>query len=441
MLAPLPDTHLPLSVTQVSTYLKQYVEKGFASVLVQGEVTGCKTHGSGHTYFALKDESAVIDAICWRSVKPGVVMADGLMVQCRGRITTYAARSKYQLIVEHVESAGQGALWIQMQQLKTKLLQEGLFDIGRKKKIPDFPQCVGLITSPTGAVLHDMKVRFDERFVPRLLFYPVNVQGPLAVPDIVKAVDYFEHCSPKPDLLIIARGGGSIEDLWAFQSEELVRRVARCSIPIISAIGHETDHSLLDEVADARAPTPTAAAERAAPLVRQLYERVETASVMLMNKWIQIVRMAILHYEHLVHRLYTIEAWTGPMAQKLDDLSERLSRSLGSWLLSREQRIKIAIQGLGSGPRRELPYHALRVHQRWDQIGRAMERCVQLWNTVIAQHTSALIQLSVQRTLQRGFALAMDGSGHVVSTAEQARTLPHLRLKFADDVVPVIVQH
>lgn len=437
----LPDTALPLSVTQVSTYLKQYVEKGFSSVVVQGEITGCKLHGSGHTYFALKDESAVLDAICWRSVKPGVALVDGLMVQCRGRITTYPARSKYQMIVESVEPAGQGALWVQLQQLKARLLQEGLFDSGRKQKIPDFPQCIGLITSPTGAVLHDMKVRFDERFVSRLLFYPVHVQGALAVPDIVRAFDFFESMPSPPDLLILARGGGSIEDLWAFQSEDLVRRVARCMIPVISAIGHETDHTLVDDVSDVRAPTPTAAAERAAPLVHVLQERIHSCVHMITTKWIQKVRMVLLEYNHLAHRLQTLDTWTWPLVQRLDDLSDRLSRGLTAWLLAKEHRVQMAIHGLKAGPRRDLPHYVNRVHDRWSALRVALGHRLERWQVHVEQQAVVLQQLSVQRTLKRGFALVLDHGGHVVSTAVQARTYPWVNIQFADDTLPMKALH
>ncbi|MDR2794284.1 MAG: exodeoxyribonuclease VII large subunit [Holosporaceae bacterium] len=257
------------TVSRLSALIKRSMEQNFSKIQLKAEVSALKVHSSGHLYFALKDAEAVIDAVCWKYVaqKQNIKLQDGMEIKCVGQVTTYPMRSKYQFVVEQFELSGTGELLKILEERKNKLSAEGLFDPSRKKPIPFLPHTIGIITSPTGAVIRDMLQRIGQRFPRHILLWPVLVQGLDACRQIVAAVDGMNALPPdkKPDLLIIARGGGSFEDLMPFNEEDIVRAVARSAIPIISAVGHETDTTLIDYAADLRAPTPTAAAEFAVP--------------------------------------------------------------------------------------------------------------------------------------------------------------------------------
>src|SRR6185295_17747103 len=276
---PLDHNRPALSVSELSQALKRMVESEFDHVRVRGEISGFKRHTSGHLYFALKDESAVIDAVCWKQMAPrlGLKPEDGMEVIATGRLTTYPGRSKYQIVVERMELAGAGALLKLLEERKAKLAAEGLFDAARKRPLPYLPAVIGVVTSPTGAVIRDILHRLDERFPRRVLVWPVAVQGEGAAEQVAAAIKGFNLMAeggavPRPDLIIVARGGGSLEDLWAFNEEIVVRAAAGSRIPLISAVGHETDTTLIDFASDKRAPTPTAAAEMAVPVLRDCLE-------------------------------------------------------------------------------------------------------------------------------------------------------------------------
>src|SRR3954449_4561103 len=265
------------TVSELSLALKRAIEDGFGFVRVRGEVSGWKRHASGHCYFALKDSEAVLDAVCWRGTasRLDVRPEDGMEIICSGKLTTYAGRSKYQLVVERIELAGIGALLKMLEERRRRLMEEGLFAAERKKKLPFLPEVIGIVTSPTGAVIRDILHRLADRFPRRVLLWPVAVQGDGAAAQIAAAIEGFNRIEagapgsngvPRPDLLIVARGGGSIEDLMAFNEEIVVRAAAASLIPLISAVGHETDTTLIDHASDRRAPTPTAAAEMAVPV-------------------------------------------------------------------------------------------------------------------------------------------------------------------------------
>jgi exodeoxyribonuclease VII large subunit len=282
------------SVTSLSAHLKKHIEANFSFVQVQGEVASITKHQSGHIYFSLRDEGAALDGICWRSQAPacGTFLKTGAEVICCGRLTSYPLRSKYQIIVESVQIAGEGALLKLLEETKRKLRSEGLFDKERKKNFPPFPQAIGIITSPTGAVIQDMVHRLEERFPALIYLWPVAVQGETAAREIARAVQGFNLLKssplPKiqaPDLLIIARGGGSTEDLWPFNNETLARTLAESSIPILTGVGHETDITLVDYVADHRAPTPSAAAEHAVPHRQILLKNLSTLEDRLRSTW------------------------------------------------------------------------------------------------------------------------------------------------------------
>jgi exodeoxyribonuclease VII large subunit len=270
MSEPISNQPEALSVSELSQKLKRTLEQQFDFVRIRGELSRVKIHTSGHLYTDLKDENAVINAVCWRgtvsqlSIKP----EEGLEVICTGKITTYPARSNYQLVIESMELAGQGALLKMLEERKKKLQAEGLFDPARKRALPFLPETIGIITSPTGAVIQDMLHRLGDRFPRRILLWPAAVQGENTVRDVIAGIKAF-HALPagqRPDVLIVARGGGSLEDLMSFNDEAIVRAIAASEIPTIAAIGHETDVTLIELAADRRAPTPSAAAEMAVPV-------------------------------------------------------------------------------------------------------------------------------------------------------------------------------
>ncbi|MEA3047003.1 MAG: exodeoxyribonuclease large subunit, partial [Sphingomonadales bacterium] len=280
-----PGDNAPaFSVSELSAALKRTVEGAFDHVRVRGEISGFKRVASGHCYFTLKDDAACIDAVIWRGQAAAIRFQpeDGIEVIAAGKLTTYPARSRYQLVVERLELAGQGALMALLDKRRRALAAEGLFDAGRKRALPFAPRLIGVVSSPTGAVIRDILHRLEDRFPTDVVLWPVPVQGEGAAEKIAAAIEGLNALADRPDLLIVARGGGSIEDLWAFNEEIVVRAVAGSAIPIISAVGHETDTSLCDFAADVRAPTPTAAAEIAVPvraellgLVRDLGARAE----------------------------------------------------------------------------------------------------------------------------------------------------------------------
>ncbi|HEV2302530.1 MAG TPA: exodeoxyribonuclease VII large subunit, partial [Stellaceae bacterium] len=260
------------TVSELSFALKRSIEDNFAFVRVRGEISGFKRHSSGHCYLALKDAEAVLDAVVWRAtaLRLGLAPEDGMEVVCTGRLTTYPGRSKYQLVIETIELAGIGALLKLLEERRQRLAAEGLFAAERKKKPPFLPELIGIVTSPSGAVIRDILHRLNDRFPRRVLLWPAAVQGEGAAAQVAAAIEGFNSLPrggvPRPDLLIVARGGGSLEDLMPFNEEIVVRAAALSAIPLISAVGHETDTTLIDYASDVRAPTPTAAAEMAVPV-------------------------------------------------------------------------------------------------------------------------------------------------------------------------------
>lgn len=334
-------TEEPLSVTVLSQQLKQSVEQQFRNVWVRGEVSGAKRHTSGHTYFALKDTESVLDAVCWRGTHLPQSFTDGMEVLARGRLTTYGARSKYQMVVEHVEPAGQGALWQQFLALKAKLEAEGLFS-RPKKSLPMFPRRIGLITSPTGAVLQDIMHRLSERFPCHVVLWPVLVQGVGSAEQVAEAINGMQNLDLKPDVIIVARGGGSLADLWTFNEEIVVRAAAACQIPLISAIGHETDTTLLDFAADHRAPTPTAAAEMAVPVAAQIMQYIQRQGEQLSRAWDRLAEVWRLRVQVLANQLVHPRTRIEHARLKLDDCSERLDRAIGHWISNTQQRVQYA---------------------------------------------------------------------------------------------------
>jgi exodeoxyribonuclease VII large subunit len=342
-----PGTNMPeLSVSELSRALKRTVEDAFGYVRVRGEISQPKRHSSGHCYLRLKDESAVIEAVCWKgtAARLSVRPEEGLEVICTGRLTTYPGRSQYQLVIETMELAGEGALLKMLEERKRRLAAEGLFAPERKKPLPFLPEVIGVVTSPTGAVIRDILHRLDDRFPRRVLVWPVAVQGEQAAAQVAAAIEGFNRLAPggrvpRPDLLIVARGGGSLEDLMPFNEEVVVRAAAASRIPLISAVGHETDTTLIDHAADRRAPTPTAAAEMAVPVRAELLAQAMDCGRRLFactTRWIEERRTRV---DGLARGLGDPRAFIEGSAQRLDDRAERLSMAMAGLVERRRQRM------------------------------------------------------------------------------------------------------
>ncbi len=338
-----PRINIPeWTVSELSAALRRTVEDAYGQVRVRGEISGYRgPHSSGHAYFALKDDSAKIDAVVWgrtfsrMRIKP----EEGLEVVATGRLTTYPGRSTYQIIIETLEPAGLGALMALLEQRKQKFAAEGLFDEARKQLLPFLPAVIGVVTSPTGAVIRDILHRLSDRFPRHVLVWPVRVQGDGAAEEIAAAIRGFNAIGdgngngsapglPRPDLIIAARGGGSIEDLWAFNEEIVVRAAAESLIPLISAVGHETDITLIDFVADRRAPTPTAAAEMAVPVRIELIERVGGLARRSLACWARAHDHRRTELRAAVRALPSGEELLAMPRQRLDAAAERLPRAL-----------------------------------------------------------------------------------------------------------------
>jgi exodeoxyribonuclease VII large subunit len=415
------DNSPALSVGELAGSLKRLIESEFGQVRVRGEISGFKRHSSGHCYFSLKDENACIDAVIWRGSAGalGFRPEDGAEVIATGRMTTYAGRSKYQLVVERLELAGEGALMARLERRRKALAAEGLFDESRKRRLPFLPGVIGVVTSPTGAVIRDILHRLEDRCPTHVLLWPVPVQGDGASAKIAAAIRGFSAIAadapiPRPDLLIVARGGGSIEDLWAFNEEEVVRAVADCPIPLISAVGHETDTTLIDHAADRRAPTPTAAAEMAVPVRAELFASIGELGRRAGNCLSRMADRSRERLELTVCRWPDPEALFAPAAQRLDEVGERLPRGLAS-------RASVARADLnGVAPR-------LRPELLLDRVSRASEKLASLWKMAELVHPD--------RPLSRGFVRVTDRAGKTLGRAADAIASKLLTLHFGDGEV------
>jgi exodeoxyribonuclease VII large subunit len=420
------DNSPALSVGELAGSLKRLIESEFAQVRVRGEISGFKRHSSGHCYFSMKDESACIDAVIWRGSVNSLAFRpeDGAEVIATGKMTTYAGRSKYQLVVERLERAGEGALMALLERRRKALAAEGLFDESRKRRLPFLPRVIGVVTSPTGAVIRDILHRLEDRCPTHVLLWPVPVQGEGASAKIAAAIRGFAAISegdavPRPDLLIVARGGGSIEDLWAFNEEEVVRAAADSPIPLISAVGHETDTTLIDHAADRRAPTPTAAAEIAVPVRAELFAFVEELGRRAGNCLSRMAERARERLELTVCRWPEPEALFAPAVQRLDEIGERLPRALAS----RASDARANLNGVAPRLRPELLL---------DRVSRAAEKLASLWKMAELVHPD--------RPLSRGFVRVTDRAGKTLARAADAIAARLLTLHFGDGEVEASTQ-
>ncbi len=490
-----PVSNAPeISVSELSGAIKRAIEEGFGFVRVRGEVSGYRgPHASGHAYFSLKDANARIDAVIWRSAfaRMKVKPQEGLEVVATGRLTTFPGKSAYQLVIDQLELAGVGALMAMLEARRKKLAEEGLFDPKRKRKIPFLPKVVGVVTSPTGAVIRDILHRLSDRFPLHVVLWPVRVQGETSAAEITAAIDGFNRLgaggfAPRPDVLIVARGGGSLEDLMSFNEEAVLRAAARSAIPVIAAVGHETDWTLLDHVADLRAPTPTAAAEFAVPvradLVAALAEfdaRRRGASLRLRDRRradLRALARALPGGEELVsgrrQRLdragaalaarirgatdqralrlagaarglarHSPRAHLAGLAERLRGTSERLKR-IGPLLIERPRR---EVEAMRRGLARERSQMALRRGHGADRARGFAARLERAYRdrldarraqlAAVWRHAGAV---SYRGVLKRGFALVRNETDQTLRLAAETSEGQRLVIEFADGSIPAV---
>lgn len=408
-----------MSVADLANSLKRTLEQTYGHIRVRGELSGLKLAASGHLYGDIKDVDANINIVCWRGVmsKLSIRPEEGMDVIVTGRVSSYAKSSRYQIIVESIELAGEGALLKMLEERRKKLTAEGLFDKDRKKPLPFLPKVIGVVTSPTGAVIQDIMHRLRDRFPRHVLIWPVNVQGKGADEQITSAINGFNEFDgtglPKPDLLIIARGGGSLEDLMAFNEENVVRAVANSTIPVISAVGHETDTTLVDYAADLRAPTPTGAAELAVPVrmdlmaqIQDNHERLLSASARLISE-----RKNLLAAQ--AARLSNPKQLLESKAQTIDYLGDRLSSTLRESLLARRSKLHNISANLIS-PKYLIDQKKQALSHIEQRLNQALPRIFTDRNDKLSSSVRILDSLSPKGVLKRGYALIYDENGQLV---------------------------
>ena len=466
-----PDSghNLPiLTVGELSAALKRTVEDRFAVVRVRGEISQPKVVGSGHCYLRLKDVDAVLDGVIWRSSlwKLGLKPEEGLEVICTGRLTTYPGRSSYQIVIERMELAGEGALLKMIEERRRRLAAEGLFEEERKRLLPFLPDVIGVVTSPTGAVIRDILHRLNDRFPRRVLLWPVKVQGESAADQVAAAIDGFARLKPggpipRPDVLIVARGGGSLEDLMPFNEEVVVRAVAACTIPLISAVGHETDTTLIDHAADRRAPTPTAAAEMAVPVRTELLARVEGDGARMVAGMARCLTDGRREVEGLARGLPDPRRLLDFGTQRLDDFAERLKgtrfldergrqvRELGLRLPDPKQYVDQRRQrliGLGDTLRalqrklaETLRRDAEALPRLADRLKSGGLRFVEERVKRLEGQAGLLEGLSYERVLDRGFTLVRDGLGAPITSVRGVSPNDKVVIQFRDGKVGALI--
>ena len=474
------------TVSELSSAIKRALEDGFGYVRLRGEVSGYRgPHSSGHAYFGLKDDKSKIDAVIWKGnfqrlrFKP----EEGMEVIAQGRLTTYPGSSKYQIVIETLEPAGAGALMAILEERKRKLGAEGLFADERKRPLPFLPRVVGIVTSPSGAVIRDMLAGFAERFPTHVVLWPVRVQGEGSAQEVANAIRGFNAMAPggrlpRPDVLIVARGGGSLEDLWGFNEEIVVRAVADSQIPLISAVGHETDWTLIDLVADARAPTPTKAAEWAVPKFSELTDNTLKLEMRIRVAVRRVLQSMRTHLKSAARGLPRAEDLVTLPRQRFDAVDRRLGRALlantrahgmrHARLTARLQprllevrmarakdRLEAVARRAGGGLGRltsvrrtrlervsgrltpelvlgRLQRAAERVLALKDRSRRAIGHGLSQRQRLIEGAAKMLGSLSYQSVLQRGFAVVRDGAGQTVRSTAQVKAGAVLAVEVAD---------
>ncbi|WP_306016531.1 exodeoxyribonuclease VII large subunit [Oceanicaulis sp. MMSF_3324] len=428
------------TVSELSNALKRTVEQAYDHVRVRGELGRVTVAKSGHVYLDMKDDKAVIDGVMWKGVAAHLNFRpeEGLEVIAEGRLSTFPGRSKYQMIIERMEPAGEGALMALLEARKKALAAEGLFSPDRKRALPFLPRVIGVVTSPTGAVIRDILHRLDDRFPTHVLLWPVLVQGDKAADQVAHAIEGFNALEPGgavpvPDVLIVARGGGSIEDLWCFNEERVVRAAAASRIPLISAVGHETDTTLIDYASDRRAPTPTGAAEIAVPVRRELVERISTTSARLMSALVRGLDRKAADLKSASRGLPTPRAMLNENGQKLDFIASRLNGAAQAGLERKQTRLQAAaLQMRPTALRRDLAIKTDRFEQSRNRLDQAFRRELNDQSRALTSLGARLEALSHKSVLKRGFALVKDDTGALVRQGAALQAGQSVSLVFDD---------
>jgi exodeoxyribonuclease VII large subunit len=462
------------SVSELSASIKRKLEDDFGNVRVRGEMGRITVARSGHVYVDLKDANAVLSAVMWKGMASSLRfrLDEGMEVIATGKISSFPGSSKYQLIIDRLEPAGVGALLAQLEERKQRLAAEGLFDPARKRPLPYMPRVIGVVTSPTGAVIRDILHRLSDRCPTHVLLWPVLVQGDKAADQVARAIAGFNALPlngsvPKPDLIIVARGGGSIEDLWAFNEEVVVRAAANSATPLISAIGHETDTTLIDFASDQRAPTPTGAAEMAVPVRSELIERITMLQGRLTRGLLRGVEQQRMGLRAIAARLPRAETLLTIPRQRMDLIETRFHPSLRALMTAKTQRI-IAIGGrlrpqvlrvdverrarnLTSLNQRLSAALGRQLNLTRDRLGQDQRRLEVTFARLQTAVTTRLVQtksrfetkaalleaLSYRATLQRGFVVVRDPKGDLIRDASKVKPAATLVLGFHDGEVTV----
>jgi exodeoxyribonuclease VII large subunit len=451
------QTNLPeVSVSELSGAIKRTVEDAFGYVRVRGEISGYRgPHTSGHVYFALKDASSKIEAVIWKGVfgRMRIRPEEGLEVIATGKVSTFPGKSSYQLVIESIEPAGVGALLAQREERRRRLAAEGLFDPARKQVLPYLPRVIGVVTSPTGAVIRDIIHRITDRFPVHILVWPVRVQGETSSAEVASAIRGFNALTeggavPRPDVLVVARGGGSLEDLWGFNDEAVVRAAADSAIPLVSAVGHETDWTLIDHAADLRAPTPTGAAEMIVPVRAELLATSESLGARLRGGLLRLVERRKTEFRAVTRGLPSADTLLAQPRQRLDRAGEKLPAALKANISQRRLRLLALTTRLEQrSPRVALATQRQRLTGNAERLSSAFARRIERAGTDIRRDREKLHALTVRLTpafqrglaerrgrllacaklmqslsyesvLQRGYALVRDGEGTPVRDAK-----------------------
>ncbi|WP_375630524.1 MULTISPECIES: exodeoxyribonuclease VII large subunit [unclassified Bartonella] len=435
------------TVSEIAGALKRVVEEKFGYLRVRGEISGYRgTHASGHAYFALKDDKARLEAVIWRGVMEKLKFPpeEGMEVVAVGKLTTYPGSSKYQIVIEALEPTGVGALMTLLENRKKKFLEEGLFDEEKKKTLPYMPRILGVVTSPTGAVIRDIIHRISDRFPLHILVWPVRVQGETSGREVAVAVEGFNALGlggliPKPDLIIVARGGGSLEDLWGFNDEAVVRAVYESSLPVISAVGHETDWTLIDYVADWRAPTPTAAAERAVPVKLDLEVLVASLDARLRKGLARYLDFYRQKLRATLRALPTADQLFALPRRGLDETSSRLQRAL--CVSYDKKRFSFHALGVRFSPRLLNSEKAQRNTKEYTaRLQRAFVRSVEKQRAGLEVVSRLLRSTSYQNILERGFVLALGKDHKPIKRLVQFPETGQINLRFFDGDISVATQ-